>query len=251
MWIDRGLSSRIACTSNIARILGGSVTIRWLHLSDVHECEREGHFRKRMYEQIIEQGVKGHAPPDLVFLTGDMAFAGNASARAYYVMLFFLSLSSATFLFGAMRSIASLRGMHLGAAYEFGGPAVIAIVVVLGGFYPTNTAAIARVVELAARDDFHNPFIIEKSGEDLWNAVELGRVCSGDDSGAPTLVNLLRRLGAGNESSAWMVMTSPKHLCGRYRSTTFWNAKSGAPPRRALRWYVSAIFFRFRASWIC
>jgi predicted MPP superfamily phosphohydrolase len=52
------------------------VTIRWLHLSDVHECQREGHFRKRMYEQIVEKGVKGRHP-DLVFLTGDMAFAGK------------------------------------------------------------------------------------------------------------------------------------------------------------------------------
>jgi DNA-binding XRE family transcriptional regulator len=39
--------------------------------------------------------------------------------------------------------------------------------------YPSNTAAIARVLELSGRDNFHNPFIIEKSGEDLWNAVEL------------------------------------------------------------------------------
>jgi predicted MPP superfamily phosphohydrolase len=53
------------------------VTIRWLHLSDVHECERESHFRKRMYEQIVDKGVKGQPPPDLVFLTGDMAFAGT------------------------------------------------------------------------------------------------------------------------------------------------------------------------------
>lgn len=53
------------------------MTIRWLHLSDVHECERDGHLRKRMYEHIVEKGIKGQPPPDLVFLTGDMAFAGK------------------------------------------------------------------------------------------------------------------------------------------------------------------------------
>ncbi len=60
--------------------------------------------------------------------------------------------------------------------------------------YPSNAAAIARVMELAGRKDFHNPFIIEKSGGDLWNAVELDRVARAEDPGAPTLVNLLRRL---------------------------------------------------------
>lgn len=32
-----------------------------------------------MYEQIVEKGVKGQPSPDLVFLTGDMAFAGKAA----------------------------------------------------------------------------------------------------------------------------------------------------------------------------
>lgn len=50
--------------------------IRWLHLSDIHECNREGHFRKRMYAEIIKEAGR-QKPPDLVFLTGDMAFAGT------------------------------------------------------------------------------------------------------------------------------------------------------------------------------
>jgi len=77
--------------------------------------------------------------------------------------------------------------------------------------YQSNAAAIARVTELAGRDDFHNPFIIEKSGEDLWNAVELGRVARGEDSGAPTLVNMLRRLAKHiAETSAQYVRSGPK-----------------------------------------
>jgi hypothetical protein len=58
--------------------------------------------------------------------------------------------------------------------------------------YPSNSMALARVQELWGRDNFHNPFIIEKEGSPVWNAVELGRVVSGEDSGAPTLINLLR-----------------------------------------------------------
>jgi predicted MPP superfamily phosphohydrolase len=54
------------------------MTIRWLQISDIHECSREGHFRKRMYAEIIKE-VERRAPPDLVFLTGDMAFAGTES----------------------------------------------------------------------------------------------------------------------------------------------------------------------------
>jgi DNA-binding XRE family transcriptional regulator len=77
--------------------------------------------------------------------------------------------------------------------------------------YQSNAAAIARVVELAGHSDFHNPFVIEKSGEDLWNAIELGRVARGEDSEAPTLVNLLRRLAKHvTETSAQYVRSGPK-----------------------------------------
>lgn len=77
--------------------------------------------------------------------------------------------------------------------------------------YPSNAAAIARVIDLAGRDDFHNPFIIQKSGEDLWNAVELSKVTRGEDAGAPTLVNLLRRLAQHvSDTSAQYVRSGPK-----------------------------------------
>jgi Calcineurin-like phosphoesterase len=52
------------------------LSIRWLHLSDIHERDCERYARKRMYNQIIE-AVKAHTAPDLVFLTGDMAFGGS------------------------------------------------------------------------------------------------------------------------------------------------------------------------------
>ncbi len=53
--------------------------------------------------------------------------------------------------------------------------------------YPTNTAAFARVRALWGRDDFHNPFIMEESGEFLWNSAQLARVFSGDDPDAAPL----------------------------------------------------------------
>jgi len=54
------------------------------------------------------------------------------SARGYYVLLAVLGLASAAFLFGAMRSHAQLTGNNFGTAFEFGGPVVVAILVVLG-----------------------------------------------------------------------------------------------------------------------
>ncbi len=59
--------------------------------------------------------------------------------------------------------------------------------------YAMNAQAIARVCELWGRPDFFNPFVVETGGRDLWNEMELARVVSGDDSNAPTRVNLLRR----------------------------------------------------------
>jgi hypothetical protein len=81
--------------------------------------------------------------------------------------------------------------------------------------YPTNTAALARVQQLWGREDFHNPFIIEKSGRPLWNVVELGRVVTGDDTGAPTLVNLLRAIANAvrtNAASTLFARSGPKML---------------------------------------
>lgn len=68
--------------------------------------------------------------------------------------------------------------------------------------YPTNAAAVARVQQLWARDDFHNPFIIEKSGKPLWNVVELGRVANGSDRGAPTVRNMLRAIAKSVRSTS-------------------------------------------------
>lgn len=51
--------------------------IRWLHISDVHESRNDSYHRRAMYEEIVA-AVDARVPkPDLVFLTGDLAFSGG------------------------------------------------------------------------------------------------------------------------------------------------------------------------------
>jgi len=52
--------------------------IRWLHISDVHECKRDDFHRVGMYEAVIAEVKAQTEPPDIVFFTGDLAFAGTA-----------------------------------------------------------------------------------------------------------------------------------------------------------------------------
>jgi hypothetical protein len=79
--------------------------------------------------------------------------------------------------------------------------------------YPSNTWALARVQQLWGREDFHNPFVIEESGTPLWNVVELARVADGSDSGAPTLINLLKAVAKDvRANSAIFVRSGPKLL---------------------------------------
>lgn len=54
------------------------MSLRWLHLSDVHEAARDGVNRVRMYDQILAE-VERREGADVVFLTGDVAFAGEES----------------------------------------------------------------------------------------------------------------------------------------------------------------------------
>jgi transcriptional regulator with XRE-family HTH domain len=77
--------------------------------------------------------------------------------------------------------------------------------------FPTNAAALARVQYLWGRDDFDGPFIIEKSGQPLWNQVELMRVVDGSDKGAPTLANTIRKVAEYTRTnSRFHVRSGPK-----------------------------------------
>jgi len=59
--------------------------------------------------------------------------------RAYYVLLTILGVAAALMLFGAMRSTATVQGKHLGVAFDVGGPAALALLVVAGGFWLTQS----------------------------------------------------------------------------------------------------------------
>lgn len=54
--------------------------------------------------------------------------------RAYYILLFFLGIGVAAFLFGAMRTYATWNGKVFNGNLEIGGPIVLAAAVVIGGF---------------------------------------------------------------------------------------------------------------------
>ena len=83
---------------------------------------------------------------------------------------------------------------------RFDGPLTLADPVGSRNFGPprAKTVELARTrfagrsEQLWGRENFCNAFIIEESGAPLWNVVELGRVVDGDDTGAPTVANLLR-----------------------------------------------------------
>jgi hypothetical protein len=57
------------------------------------------------------------------------------------------------------------------------------------------------------------PFVIEAHQTPLWNAVELSRVMDGNDDGAPTLANMLRKASkAVRDNSSIFVRNGPRML---------------------------------------
>jgi hypothetical protein len=78
--------------------------------------------------------------------------------------------------------------------------------------YAMNAQAIARVCALARGSGFYNPFVVERGGETLWNAVDLARVIDGTDDRAPTRANLLRRCAEAIMALAKNVRENPEIL---------------------------------------
>lgn len=68
--------------------------------------------------------------------------------------------------------------------------------------HPSNAAALARVQKLWGRSGFCNPFIVDKTTTPLWNFPELRRVVEGEDPGAPTVENLLKKIARAMKSSS-------------------------------------------------
>jgi len=75
--------------------------------------------------------------------------------RIYYLALVVLGLATAGFLFGAMRSYATFKGKVLKGTLELGGPAVVAGLVIIGGFIlaprATTFTVTVRVVDMQHR----------------------------------------------------------------------------------------------------
>jgi hypothetical protein len=71
----------------------------------------------------------------LVFFVYEVPqLVGTVQSRIFYLLLIPWGLACAAFLFGAMKSYASLTHHSLGNALELGGPVVIFCLVVIGGF---------------------------------------------------------------------------------------------------------------------
>ncbi|MBV9156292.1 MAG: hypothetical protein JO097_08505 [Acidobacteriaceae bacterium] len=71
----------------------------------------------------------------LVFFISQVPhLAGTVQNRVFYLLLIPWGLACAAFLFGAMKSYASLTHHQFGNAVELGGPIVVFCLVVLGGF---------------------------------------------------------------------------------------------------------------------
>jgi hypothetical protein len=64
----------------------------------------------------------------------------QTSQKAFYLVLILFGISASAIVFGAMNSYGVLKGRKLGTEFQFAGPAVGVILVVLGGFYLPKSA---------------------------------------------------------------------------------------------------------------
>jgi len=93
----------------------------------------------------------------------------NNVDRAYYILLIVLGLSTAAFLFGALRSTAIVSGRSLGLAVNVGGPAAGTLLVVVRGFWltqpPTTFDLDVRLIGAGVTSEI---------GTGTWVLVDLG-----------------------------------------------------------------------------
>ncbi len=71
------------------------MAIKWLHISDVHECDREDYHRVAMYDEIVAEVKRRQTPPHIVFVTGDLAFAATEKEYDSLQVRFFDPLKGA------------------------------------------------------------------------------------------------------------------------------------------------------------
>ena len=89
--------------------------------------------------------------------------------QAYCILLLILGLAAAAFLFGAMRSTATVQGRQLGIAFDVGGPAAGALLVIVGGFWltraPPTFDLTVRLSGPEVRSDIANSWIVVDLGQ--------------------------------------------------------------------------------------
>jgi hypothetical protein len=80
------------------------------------------------------------------------------SEKIFYILLIPFGLAASAFIFGAMKSFASYKGQHLNGTLELGGPILLFIMVVAGGFkLIPSEASFSSTVYL--RDKLHRTVI--------------------------------------------------------------------------------------------
>jgi hypothetical protein len=100
-----------------------------------------------------------------LYLANQNAVSSPVLRSFYYVLLWVLGITSALFLFGVLRSTATLSGKQWGAAVDLGGPVVIGVLVVAGGY---KFSQLPETFTLTVRLD--GPYPVEQmaSGAKLW-----------------------------------------------------------------------------------
>lgn len=82
----------------------------------------------------------------LLILGAPQLVASGLDHRLFYFALIPLGFSAAAFVHGAMRSLAGFKGKVFSGTLELGGPAVIAVLTVLGGFLLVPQPALQSLV---------------------------------------------------------------------------------------------------------
>ncbi len=95
----------------------------------------------------------------------DDLIAQGIGGKVFYILLIPLGFSTAAFLFGAMRSYATYTGNALGGMLELGGPVVIFVLVVIGGFKLVPDTAPFPLTVYVHGSKGHQDILLRNQGE--------------------------------------------------------------------------------------
>jgi hypothetical protein len=105
-------------------------------MADNDEREQDDeHAWKRYAAAAIMAALFGVGLLLLLVYRGADLVQGSADGKVFYIVLVFFGLSCAAFLFGVLRSYAALQHSQMGTTLKLGGPVVVLVLVVVGGFW--------------------------------------------------------------------------------------------------------------------